>query len=655
MNSQTKQDEVVHDFSEEVAEPAHRGLRSVSAVLAGLITAACIAWSLDAPSRLGMAFYTEQFLSLMLGMGLCALYLSISYRGKPHANAFPVLDIIFAAIALGIGVWVCINYERLLVDVSFYTTEVTVLSVALVLLLIEALRRCTGWALVIVVLTFVVYGLLANYAPLQLRGKASDFFPLLTYLAFDTNGIFGSPIKIGVEVVILFLFMGDMLIRAGGGEFFIDLAKSLLGHKRGGQAKICVMGSGLFGLISGSAVSSVAAVGKLTIPMMVRSGYSRKEAGAIEATGATGGQLMPPVMGAAAFLMAEFLEMPYKEIAIAAAIPAILYYLALFWQVDLIAAKRNLTTIAVEDMPKTGDVLKRGWHFLIPLGTLMFMLFVMGSSPESSAVITAAAIFATAMVRGYKKGRLTPMDLLRSLSTSGRTSLDLLMTLAAAGMVIGVLNLSGLGFALTLWLVSMAGNNMFILLLITGVVALVLGMGMPTSGVYILLAVLAGPALIQAGIGKLPAHMFILYFGMLSMITPPVALAAFAAANISKAGPMETAWMACRIGWAKFILPFMFVLSPTLLAQGSLFDIAFNTVTALIGVYLATAGMQGYFRRDLSPLYRVLLTAAGLAAILPDTQLSFVFPGFISVTGIAVGAAVLIAEYMATRGKVSAA
>ncbi len=652
VNSETKQDEVEHNFSEEVAEPAHVGLRTFTAVLAGIITVICIGWSMDLPSHLGRAFYGEQFLSLVLGMALCILYLSVSYRGEPHKNAFPALDIVFAAIAMGIGIWVSIGYERLLVDVPYYTTEVIVLSVALIALLIEALRRCTGWALVAVVAAFIIYAMLANYAPMQLRGKAAEFFPLLTYLAFDTNGVYGSPIKIGAEVVILFLFMGDMLIRAGGGEFFIDFAKSLLGHKRGGQAKIAIVSSGLFGLISGSAVANVVATGKLTIPMMIRSGYSPKEAGAIEATGSTGGQLMPPVMGAAAFLMAEFLEVPYREIAIAAAIPAILFYFALFWQVDLIAAKRNLTTIAVEDMPKTLDVLKRGWHFIVPLGMLMFMLFVMGSSPESSAVITAGAILVTGMMRGYNKGRLTPMDLLRSFSASGRLSIDLFMTLAAAGLVIGVLNLSGLGFALTLWLVSMAGDNMFVLLLITGAVALVLGMGMPTSGVYILLAVLAGPALIQAGVGKIPAHMFILYFGMLSMITPPVALAAFAAANISKAGPMETAWMACRIGWAKFILPFMFVLSPSLLAQGPMFDIAFNAITALIGIYIATAGIMGYYRRKLSMPYRVLMCAAGLAAILPDTQLNFVFTGFISLTGIAVGAAVMIAEYVATKSKV---
>jgi TRAP transporter 4TM/12TM fusion protein len=647
--------ESAHDFSEEVAEPNHPALRAVTAVLAAILTAVCVFWSMDGPSRLGVAFYTEQFLALTLGLALGILYLSVSWRGKPHERAFPWFDVLLGIIGLGICCWIALQYERLLIDVSLYTPEVVALALVMVALLIEALRRCTGWALVTVVIAFMVYALLAEHAPAVIRGKAADFFPLVTYLAFDTNGIFGSSLKIGAEVVILFLFMGDVLIRAGGGEFFIDLAKSLLGHKRGGQAKICVMGSGLFGLISGSAVSSVAAVGKLTIPMMIRSGYAPKDAGAIEATGATGGQLMPPVMGAAAFLMAEFLEVPYAEVALSAAIPAVLYYLALYWQVDLMAAKRQLAPMKTEDMPKTRDVLKRGWHFIVPLIALMFMLFVSRSTPEFSAVVTAGAILVTGMVRGYKRDRLTPMDLLRSLSASGRSSVDLFMTLAAAGMVIGVLNLSGLGFALTLWLVSLAGNNLFVLLLIAAMVALVLGMGMPTSGVYILLAVLAGPALIQAGVSKIPAHMFILYFGMLSMITPPVALAAFAAANISKAGPMETGWAACRIGWAKFILPFMFVLSPTLLMQGPAYDVVFDTVTAVIGVYLATCGMLGYFRRPLAMPWRVLLCASGFAAILPDSKLGIVFPGFISLSGVAVGFAVLLYEYLATQRKTNTA
>ena len=647
-------DETLQEFSETIVEPTHPALRMVTLFFGTLLTSACIAWSLDAPSYLGFAFYTQQLLALCLGLGLGIVYLSVSWRGKPHQGSLPWFDILIALLSLVVCLWITANYQRLLDDVPYYTPEVLWLSVLIIPLVIEALRRCTGWALTSVVIVFIGYALVAQYAPIEIRGKPSDFFPLMTYLAFDTNALLGSSLKIGIEVVILFLFMGDMLIRAGGGEFFIDLAMALLGHKRGGPAKICVVGSGLFGMISGSAVSNVASVGPLTIPMMIRSGYSRKDAGAIEAVGSTGGQLMPPVMGAAAFLMAEFLEVPYAKIALAATIPAVLYYMALYWQVDLIAAKSKLKPMT-DEMPKARVVLKAGWHFIIPLGTLMGLLFFTEYAPEVAAIGAAIMILATGMVRGYRRDRLTPMDLLRSLAATGRTMTDLIMTLAAAGFVIGVLNVSGLGFALTYWLVGLAGSNMFVLLIICAGVALVLGMGMPTSGVYILLAVLAGPALIQAGVMKIAAHMFILYFGMLSMITPPVALAAFAAANISKAGPMETGWAACRIGWAKFILPFLFVLSPTLLMQGPAFDIVFDTVTAMIGIFYATCGMIGYYRRPLSILPRALLTLAGIAAMVPDSRLHLIFPGFISLTGVGVGFLVLYFEYLATRKQTAAA
>jgi TRAP transporter 4TM/12TM fusion protein len=276
---------------------------------------------------------------------------------------------------------------------------------------------------------------------------------------------------------------------------------------------------------------------------------------------------MPPVMGAAAFLMAEFLEMPYADIAIAAAIPAVLYYLALYWQVDLIAAKSGIGRLT-EELPRPMAVLKDGWHFILPFVVLLYVLFDSTTQPELAGIAAAVTIIIVGLLRQYRGARLGAVDVLGTLAGAGRTSADLFMTLAAAGFVIGVLNLSGLGFALTLWLVSLAGHSMFVLLIIAALVSLVLGMGMPTSAVYVLLAVLAAPSLVEAGVMKVAAHMFILYFGMLSMITPPVALAAFAAANISRAGPMETGWAACRIGWAKFILPFMFVLSPTRLTSG---------------------------------------------------------------------------------------
>jgi TRAP transporter 4TM/12TM fusion protein len=632
------------------AEPAHPLLRGAAVVLAGLLTAICVGWALEIPNYLGVAYYTEQLLSLVLGLALATVYFTVSWRGEPHRGTIPWLDVALGTVALVACVWFSFQYQRLLNDVPYYTPEVLTLSVLLVPLVLEAMRRCTGWALLLIVGAFIVYALLAQYAPMAIRGKPSAFFPLITYLAFDTNAMFGSPLRVGAEVVVLFLWMGDMLIRAGGGEFFLDLARALLGHRRGGTAKICVVGSALFGMISGSAVSNVASIGPLTIPMMIRTGYSPKDAGAIEAVGSTGGQLMPPVMGAAAFLMAEFLEIPYAEVAIAAAVPAFLYYLALYWQVDLMAAKSHVTS-TVEDLPQVGQVLKDGWHFLLPIGALIFTLFNWESSPELAAIVTAVAIFIVGMVRGYRGRRLKVIDFLVTLSSSGRAASDLLMTLAAAGFVIGILNTSGLGFALTLWLISLAHGSLWVLLVITALVSLVLGMGMPTSAVYVLLAVLAGPSLVQAGVMKLAAHLFILYFGMLSMITPPVALAAFAAANISKAGPMETGWAAMRIGWAKFVLPFMFVLSPTLLLQGPVGAIVFDCATAMIGIYLTICGLLGYFQRPLPIVIRVVLCIAGLAAIVPDSQFGLLFPGFLSLSGAGVGCLVLLGRHLIARRK----
>jgi TRAP-type uncharacterized transport system fused permease subunit len=316
------------------------------------------------------------------------------------------------------------------------------------------------------------------------------------------------------------------------------------------------------------------------------------------------------------------------------------------------AARAKLAPVT-EDALRASDVLKAGWHFVVPIAVLIFMLFYYTTAPELAAIAATVTIFLVGMLRGYRGARFKLIDVWHSLSASGRATADLFMTLAAAGFVIGILNLSGLGFALTIWLIGLAGQNLWVLLLIAACVSLVLGMGMPTTAVYVLLAVLAGPSLVQAGVTKMAAHMFILYFGMLSMITPPVALAAYAAANISKAGPMETGWAAVRIGWAKFVLPFMFVLSPTLLVSGPAYAIAFDTVTAMIGIYLATCGMLGHFRRPLSLAMRVLLCLAGFTAIIPDSQFGMIFPGFISLSGVAVGGAVLLAEYFATRGKPS--
>jgi TRAP transporter 4TM/12TM fusion protein len=446
----------------------------------------------------------------------------------------------------------------------------------------------------------------------------------------------------------MFIWLGDLLIQSGGGEFFKDIAVALMGRKRAGPAKICVVGSALFGMVSGSAVSNVASVGVFTIPMMKRSGYSARDAGAIEAVGSTGGQLMPPVMGAAAFLMAEFIETPYATIALAAAIPAVLYYFGLYTQVDLIAGKGRFERLN-EVIPQTAAVMREGWHFLIPFAVLLFTMFYWEERPEVAAIASSVVMFVVGMLRSYRGGRLTIGDLFGTLGSTGRSTTDLFMTLAAAGFVIGVLNATGLSFALTLVLVKLAGANLFLLLLVGGGIGIILGMGMPTTAVYILLATLIAPSIVETGVPKLAAHMFVLYFGMLSMITPPVALAAYAAANISKAGVMETGWAACRIGWVKFILPFMFVLSPTLLMIGTPVAIVYDAVTAFVGVYYVTAGIVGYFQRELGPLLRIVMFVAGAAAIVPDSAIGMPVPGLLSGVGVLVGGVILAIEYFGHR------
>jgi TRAP transporter 4TM/12TM fusion protein len=536
-----------------------------------------------------------------------------------------------------------------MLDVAYRTPEVVILAAIVFLLVLEALRRCTGWTLLIVVLAFVAYATVAHLMPVELRGKPQAPAPLVVYLSFDPSALFGTPLVIGATVVIMFLWMGEVLIRSGGGEFFKDLALALMGGRRGGPAKICVVGSALFGMISGSAVSNVASIGVFTIPMMKRTGYPARDAGAIEAVGSTGGQLMPPVMGAAAFLMAEFLEIPYAQVALAATIPAVLYYWGLYCQVDLIAGRGAFERLS-EALPDVMAVLKDGWHFALPFVALLFTMFHFEKSPEIAAIVATVAIFITGMIRPYRGRRLTPMDLPRTLAATGRSTTDLFVTLAAAGLVIGILNATGLGYALTLFLVKLAGQNLFVLLAMAGLVSIILGMGMPTTAVYVLLAALIAPSIVQAGVPKLAVHMFILYYGMLSMITPPVALAAFAAANISKAGPMETAWAACRIGWAKFVIPFMFVLSPTLLMQGAPTAILWDFATAFLGVYYVTVGLVGFFRARVPAPQRLVVGLCGLAAIFPDASVGIAIPGAVSGVALVLGAVVLGWEARRARG-----
>ena len=614
-------------------------------VLASSMVVACILWNLEAPIRLGFAVLPQQYMAFQLGMALTIAYLKFNFRGE-EKQTIGWFHGTVAAIIFAVLMYAALDFVWLLQEQAYRPWQITLIGAVVTLGVVEGIRRRTGWMLFAIVLVFMVYSLFADKVPGQLIGKALTIERMVQYIGFDPNAVFSTPLAVGTIIVMLFVFFGKLLFAAGGGNFFTDLAMAATGRSRGGSAKISVVGSALFGSISGSAVSNVVTTGVVTIPLMQRGGYTKRDAGAIEAVASTGGQLTPPIMGAAAFLMAEFLDISYFTVAGAALIPAILYYLSVFTQVDLIAGRDNIQPADTDTMT-VREVLKEGWHFIIPFAVLLAALFWWRMDPEDSALLAAVAIVIVGFVRGYRGYRLTPRMLCRTFVETGTGMVDLILVVAAAGFVIGILNITGLGFALTLVLVDAVGSNAFLLLAVSAVICVILGMGMPTSGVYVLLAALVAPSLVEAGIDPIAAHLFILYFGMMSMITPPVALAAFAAATITEDDPLATGIASMRIGWAAFILPFIFVETPAILMQGSWIDIALNLGLAIIGVIAVTAGIVGYWSRGLGPMLRIAFTILGFAAL----PLGFLPAAFsIQLHIIAATAAILLAVGLRFQG-----
>jgi TRAP transporter 4TM/12TM fusion protein len=470
---------------------------------------------------------------------------------------------------------------------------------------------------------------------------------MILYVTIDVHGLVGPILGIALTIVISFLFFGALLFRSGGSRFFTDISLALMGNFRGGSAKIAVTASALFGSISGSALANVASTGVITIPMMKEGGYKSEHAGAIEAVASTGGQLMPPIMGAAAFLMAEFLELPYTSVVVAAVIPSVLFYVALFIQTDLEAARSGITKVDKSLIPELAVVFKSGWFFPIPFAVLIVALFWWNKPPELAALYGALTLAAFGMTLGYRGKRMSYKVLGTAITATGFAVVDIVMIAAAAGIIVALLGVSGLGFALTLFLVQLGAGNLIALLLLAAGISIVLGMGMPTLGVYVLLAALVAPALTEVGVSPLAAHLFVLYFGMMSMITPPVAIAAYGAAAIARAEPMKTCFAAIRFGWSAYFIPFLFVFSPSLLFDGPIGSVAWAFATAVGGVWLATVGVIGYLSRPIDPITRLFFFAAGLSLMTPSN----VFDGAIwtDIAGVAVGVALIANEFFVCR------
>ncbi len=601
--------------------------------------------ALQIPSYLGIALYKEQFLAVAAGLTLTTVFL-LNRADRSRGRRVPWYDWILALIAPAVLFSIAVWYAYFLREQPFGPPEMLAMGSIIVLLVMEALRRTAGLFLFFIVLGFIAYAMVGHLVPAPLTGRSIDIEELPIYLGFDPSALLGAALSVSVTIVILFIFLGQLLFKTGGGEFFTDLAMATMGRRRGGAAKISVVASAMFGSISGSAVSNVATTGVITIPLMQRSGYTGVQAGAIEAIASTGGQFMPPIMGAAAFLMAEFLELPYTDVIVAGLIPALLYYFAVFVQVDLVAARDDITS-AAESLPRARTVLKEGWHFIVPFAVLIYALFELNTEPEIAALYAAATIAVGGALRSYKGKRLRLREFFATFWDTGIAMVELNIIVAAAGFVIGILNLSGGGFALTLFLIELGGDQLAVLLLIAAGICILLGMGMPTTGVYVLLAALVAPSLVEAGVLPLAAHVFILYFGMMSMITPPIALAAFAAATLSRESPTRTGFMAMKLGWVAYVVPFLFVLSPTLIMQGEAGQIAINVATATVGVYLVAVAVEGYLMRPLDPARRIALAIVGLVAMTPDTALGL--EGVAAIAGSAAGLAILGQEVFASR------
>jgi TRAP transporter 4TM/12TM fusion protein len=585
--------------------------------------------------------FSEQFAAGAFGIGLALTFLRFRFR-KSDAGV-PWYDWVLSALSLALLGYVALFFPRLTAISGSVNAETMVLSGGITLLTLEGTRRTIGWSLVLILLVLGGYALLGHLVPGDLQTRRVDFGELLAYLNLDNNGLLGLILQITVIVIIPFVFMGQLLMRSGGSGFFNDIAIALMGRYRGGAAKMAVTGSSLFGMISGIAAANTVVIGVVTIPLMKRSGMSPKLAAAVEACASNGGQLMPPVMGAVAFVMADFLQLPYQTVAISAILPSVMYYAALFIQADLEAARHGFGKVEQSKIPRALGVLRNGWMFLAPFVVIVYTMFFRNWEPEYAAMMAAAVIIVLGFAVGYAGHRMGLRDIWAAVVQTSGSLCEILVISAAAGFIMGLFQVSGLAFAFAAYLVDLGADNLVLLLMLAAVVSIILGMGLPTIGVYVMLAILVAPALVKVGVEPLAAHMFILYFGMMSLITPPVAPAAYVAAAIAQAPSMATGWTAMRFGWAAYIVPFLFVYSPAILMKGSVADIAMVTFTSLFGIWLICAAMTGYFTRVLPAASRACFVVAGVMMMLPHQASALML--WVNILGVALGIVLVFLEY----------
>lgn len=626
VQSPEPEEDLEHISAEEVNEiMAKYDRESATRIFSGnkalLIKGLLIAFTLFAVSintfiRLNAQVHRSVFIA-------CILFLAyLLYPARKNApkntNKVPWYDLLLAVASSASFLYMALNYKQLVSQAGSYTQTDVAIAIIAILLLMEACRRVVGLPILIVVSCFIAYAYFGAYIPGYFSHRGFTVQRIATHLYFTTEGVIGTPLAVCSTFIFLFILFGAFLERTGIGQFFIDIANSLAGKATGGPAKVAVIASALQGTITGSSVANTVSSGSFTIPMMKKMGYRPEFAAAVEAAASTGGQIMPPIMGAAAFLMSEMTGIPYSNIIIAAIIPAFLYFTGIMIMVHLEAKRYGLKGLPAEEIPNFFKLMLGYWYLLIPLVVLVTMMMT-GYTPARAALVAIVLAVVVSMFR--KETRMNFHTFLGALEAGARNIIGVGVACAVAGMIVGTVTLTGIGLKLANGLLSLSGGNILLALFFTMIASIVLGMGVPTTANYVIMATITAPIVLQLGVDLLPAHMFVFYFGIVADITPPVALAAYAGSAIARSNPLKTGVQATKLAIAAFIIPYIFALNPSLLLLGSEpLDIILVTITALIGMTGVAAATEGYLFAKMNPIVRIISLVGGLMLIVPGLQ-----------------------------------
>lgn len=590
--------------------------RSMSGTWDYIIKAVCIVFAI-------FQLYTATFgildahlqRAIHLAFGFILIFLLYPGRKSWSRSSMHPLDVLFAVVSAASALYIVVNYQELVLRAGMNSETDFIVGLIGTFMVFEAARRVVGWPMITVAFVFMIYAFFGPYVPGILAHRGVEVQEMFDHLFFTTEGIFGTPMGVSSTFIYLFILFGAYLETTGLGKFFIDIANAIAGWAAGGPAKVAVLSSGLMGTVSGSSVGNVAGTGAFTIPMMKKLGYRPEFAGAVEASASTGGQLMPPVMGAAAFLMAEFVGVPYFEVVKAAAIPALLYYVGVWLGVHYEAKKFDLKGTPREELPSFKKLFVEKGHLALPLIVIVYLL-VSGFTPMRAALAAILLSIVCASLRAST--RITFKQGVQGLIDGSMGVLGVLIACATAGIIIGVVTKTGVGLKVATALLDLSGGALLPAMFFTMITSLILGMGVPTTANYVITSTIAAPALVQMGVPVLAAHMFAFYFGIVADVTPPVALAAFAGAGIAGANPMKTGVHAAKLAIAAFIVPYIFVLSPELLMiNATPFTVIYTALTAVLGMWGASIAMVGFCQNLLNIPQRLMFFLGGIGMIIP--------------------------------------